>query len=94
MLLGLVVPLLFYPNASQTLSAPFQIYSMIVFIQYAGVTASLLVLMHRKKIPYYKFMFPVYYTLLAVFIVLEVLYIYSALTLAIGNKVTPGDESQ
>ena len=49
-LAAILIPLVIYKGDSQMLAAPFQIYSVLAFVQFIGVLSAAMLLMHRGKI--------------------------------------------
>ena len=87
-LAGILIPLLIYRNNSQTLAAPFQIYTVVAFVQYLGVLSAASVLLQRGKVkaPYvYFFLAPVVIVALSVSLVL---YLYSTIEQGMAGDVS------
>lgn len=87
LLAAILVPLYLYPG-NQAVTAAFQIYSLIAFIQYIGVAWCGWKLIERKKIPYnatISFIAPV---LIVILVVCTALYLYSSITNGVNGDVS------
>ena len=88
-LLGAIIaPLFLYPNESNVVSAPFQIYSIIAFVQYIGVAASFVALTYRNKIPKNTPLLACAWSLLAVLPGLLVLWVYATISQGLQGDPT------
>ena len=86
---AILVPLVLNKGDSQTLAAPFQIYSVLAFVQFIGVLSAAIVLMHRGKVKAHIGYFASAPIIVLGLVIALILFMYSTITAGIA-----GDTSQ